>query len=119
MQGTGRAGGSPEPAAGGHQARQRAGPPPVQLHSDGASALQTCKPVPKHSPPEPCLDKSEALLDGLRSIRASSHCSDISAAPDSLSALSLKFEVLAEGCGLLKQLSGLGPVGLPQEVPTP
>ena len=55
----------------------------------------------------------------IRGASLKQHCSDISTAPDSLSALSLIFGLLAEDCGLLKQLSALGPVGLPREVPSP
>lgn len=57
MQGPGRAGGHAEPAAGGQQALQRAGAPPVQLRAHGAAALQTREPSSvmtplSHDPPQ-------------------------------------------------------------------
>lgn len=78
-------------------------------------APQHCRHVSLHPPPLPCMDPSEII----RGASLKQHCSDISTAPDSLSALSLIFGLLAEDCGLLKQLSALGPVGLPREVPSP
>ncbi len=46
VQGAGGAGSRAEPVAGGHQARQRPGAPPLQLHPHGATALQTREPLP-------------------------------------------------------------------------
>ena len=51
-------------------------------------APQHCRHVSLHPPPLPCADPSEALIDDLRRKRASSHRSEISAAPDGLTALS-------------------------------
>ena len=57
MQGPGCAGSHAEPPAGGQQALQRAGAPPVQLCAHGAAALQTREPssvmtLLSHGPPQ-------------------------------------------------------------------